>query len=799
MKKHLLLIAGLLSLMMLASCSMSFDNSPLPQLTKRGHTVHFKSEDLSTKTNMVITDETSVAVYWDEVEDVRVWENDVEGTDVATVTAADGSSAAITATFADSDASSFNYHAIVASNFDSSDNPVLPSVQYPRAASYDPEAEILIGKTTDAVAERPSQVSLCFGRAAVLARMRLTGFENAGEKVSYVLFQSSNPLSGSIQVDYDNVRATYPEALSSNKIELIYTANNEVGSGKTFDTYFTAFPGATGGFKIVVKTDKYIYTKDLPSSTTTFDLGTVKNLNINLSTAEKAPIAFISNFHDRYWGTTENSWIDDNAAYQYSNVNSGVMVPTSYSGAGAHTAASLSRVDSVTVRYCTNINTGAGSITFTKGSDSITQDFNSDGGTSSRYLHFDFHECEVKSGALSFTVDVTQNSIYVQDIVVYGTHYLDPELTLSNAGLTLLKDDSAVLSATTAYSDTPTVSYVSDNTAVATVASDGTVSAVALGTARITVYVEAGNFAGKDYTSAVAYCYVSVKESISDPTDVSATILDHYEIPAVYLKNDDKTCASGGEYRGDTDWNRFTTTDSDNSCIVAHTFSYSDQTLRNFTLYFDKSKKCALWVACEMNGDKYPSIVTRSDDWRYDPAIDDDWQADLSSAYADDSEGVTYDRGHQVAAGDRLTTVYQNNQTFYYSNMTPQNSSLNRGTWKSLEACVQDLGYKTTGADTLYYVTGPIFEEGFISTNDASVHPCAVPSKYYKCIMKCTFDGGGNITAADGAAYILNNEAGATRQAVTIDYVEMLTGFDFFAKVPDALQNAAESTIHVFF
>ena len=108
---------------------------------------------------------------------------------------------------------------------------------------------------------------------------------------------------------------------------------------------------------------------------------------------------------------------------------------------------------------------------------------------------------------------------------------------------------------------------------------------------------------------------------------------------------------------------------------------------------------------------------------------------------------------------------------------------------------VQKIGNATTGDDMLYVVTGPIFESGYGTTKDKTGADCAVATHYFKCIMKVTYSGS-TPSAAVGAAYLLDHQSGATRQNVTIDYIEQLTGFNFFAHVPTDLQNAAEAETH---
>ena len=74
-----------------------------------------------------------------------------------------------------------------------------------------------------------------------------------------------------------------------------------------------------------------------------------------------------------------------------------------------------------------------------------------------------------------------------------------------------------------------------------------------------------------------------------------------------------------------TEWNRYDVAGNDNQKVVTHTFKYKGETLRNYTILYDKTKKAALWAAFAMNGDIYPKNVTRDDSWQYDTAIPNSW------------------------------------------------------------------------------------------------------------------------------------------------------------------------------
>ena len=306
--------------------------------------------------------------------------------------------------------------------------------------------------------------------------------------------------------------------------------------------------------------------------------------------------------------------------------------------------------------------------------------------------------------------------------------------------------------------------------------------------------------------------YVDIKSSVKSfttrdeghTTEDKPGYLSCGEIPTVKLSGTTRSGYETFPYKSDyssedeynanrSHWFRYGVSGNSNQMVVTHTFIHNNKQKRNYSLLYDKTKRAALWVAFAMNADAYPWSVDRSDKWVYDPALDTDWQPNLSEAY---QESSTYSRGHQVASNDRRTTIHQTRQTTYFSNMTPQLSGFNGGVWSSLEGDIQNIGSATSGSDTLYVVTGPIFDDDFETTPDRYGHDCAIPSQYFKCIMKVHFSGG-NAVSAVGAAYLLDHEnSGAERQNVKISYIEQLTGFSFFSNIPESIRTAAKNEVH---
>ena len=194
-----------------------------------------------------------------------------------------------------------------------------------------------------------------------------------------------------------------------------------------------------------------------------------------------------------------------------------------------------------------------------------------------------------------------------------------------------------------------------------------------------------------DKSSTVSTFYGSTQ---SFTTASLNTWLSNYEIPATRAAalSASNTLYAGrychdtfSETYGSTKACRYNTSDA-NQKVVTHTYSYNSKVVRNYSFLYDKTYKAALWVAyaTSNSGDFKDNNVGRNEAWAFDPAIDQSWQPNLSGAYSS-SNGRSYDRGHQVASNDRQTTTEQNQQTFYYTNMTPQYSSLNQGQWVELE------------------------------------------------------------------------------------------------------------------
>ena len=198
-----------------------------------------------------------------------------------------------------------------------------------------------------------------------------------------------------------------------------------------------------------------------------------------------------------------------------------------------------------------------------------------------------------------------------------------------------------------------------------------------------------------------------------------------------------------------------------------------------YSLSYTEEHEQAEWVYYKLTRELTRGSVTRTNDFRPDPKVSS------GSAQLADYKGSGYDRGHLCPAGSMDLNIISMSESFYLSNMSPQNPSFNRGIWKSLEENVRDWTFRE-GA--LHVVTGPIFmdKKGSIGPNAVSV-----PGYYYKVI----FDPTGQQKML---GFVLPNEKGIhplQNYIVTVDSIENITGIDFFPQLPNKIEEEMESHI----
>ncbi|KYG75424.1 DNA/RNA non-specific endonuclease [Roseivirga echinicomitans] len=202
-----------------------------------------------------------------------------------------------------------------------------------------------------------------------------------------------------------------------------------------------------------------------------------------------------------------------------------------------------------------------------------------------------------------------------------------------------------------------------------------------------------------------------------------------------------------------------------------------------YTLRYSEEHEQALWVAYILYADSLKQTTfERKDDFRADTRIK------TSSAALEDYKESGYDRGHLAPAADFSYSEFALSQSFFMSNMSPQDPSFNRGVWKKLEDQVRTWAMEN---NQIYVVTGPVLNKKY---KTIGLNQVSVPEYYYKIILDM------RKPEIKAIAFLIKNEASSAPLSsfvVTIDSVEQLTGLDFFPGISDELENALEGSLMI--
>lgn len=198
-----------------------------------------------------------------------------------------------------------------------------------------------------------------------------------------------------------------------------------------------------------------------------------------------------------------------------------------------------------------------------------------------------------------------------------------------------------------------------------------------------------------------------------------------------------------------------------------------------FDIYFspnDHQPYYGAWIITAENVRN--SKIKRTNNFRPDPDVE-------GCATLADYRNSGYDRGHIVPAGDCRYSTEAMNASFLLTNMSPQVSDLNSKTWNTLEENCRNWAKRDS---VLIVIAGPILTDYLPLTIGKS--KVTVPDRYFKVILAPYAD------PPRAIGFIMENRynpGGLQSTAVSVDQVEEITGYDFFAALPDQIENDIES------
>lgn len=196
-----------------------------------------------------------------------------------------------------------------------------------------------------------------------------------------------------------------------------------------------------------------------------------------------------------------------------------------------------------------------------------------------------------------------------------------------------------------------------------------------------------------------------------------------------------------------------------------------------YTLSYNEKYEQAEWVAYELkksyvrssNFDRPyfiedPKVKTRSADWR-------------------NYKKSGYDKGHLCPAGDMEFAIKAYNDTFFTSNISPQQHDFNGGVWNRLE---QKVRYWATKYDGVYVITAGVLQPNLKTIGQEQV---LVPNYFYKILLD---NSNGQYKMIAFLVPNAKSNKPLYEFVVSVDSIEKMTGIDFFPKLDDKTENSLE-------
>ena len=215
-----------------------------------------------------------------------------------------------------------------------------------------------------------------------------------------------------------------------------------------------------------------------------------------------------------------------------------------------------------------------------------------------------------------------------------------------------------------------------------------------------------------------------------------------------------------------------TITDERSDRIITH---------KGFTLSYNYDWKIPNWVAYELTDIEVKGEVPRYDKFKPDPMVPQN-----VSAHTNDYKHSGYDRGHMAPAADMKWNEQVMRESFYLSNICPQNPNLNGGVWKDLEEQVRELASQK---GKIFVICGPIVNDTSKTIGENKV---VVPQAFFKVLLQ------EENNELHTIGFVYENISGRkpmSTYAMTVDEVEEMTNIDFFPSLPNKIEKKVEADV----
>ena len=240
-------------------------------------------------------------------------------------------------------------------------------------------------------------------------------------------------------------------------------------------------------------------------------------------------------------------------------------------------------------------------------------------------------------------------------------------------------------------------------------------------------------------------------------------------------------------------------TDDSNS-VIRHTA---------YTLAYNERHEQPQWVYYLLTREHALAEMPRKDSFKADKSVA------TGSATPADYKGSGYDKGHLAPCADMRWDKTVMEECFLMSNMSPQSHGFNAGIWSRMEEQVRQWAITY---DSLHVITGPVLSQQLVVIERSIIHckdtlcdtlrssdtlidnrgdyptiganQVSVPRYFFKVVYNAR-----NMQALGFLVPHANTKESLKAFAVPVELIEEATGINFFAPLPDDLEEALENSL----
>ncbi len=186
------------------------------------------------------------------------------------------------------------------------------------------------------------------------------------------------------------------------------------------------------------------------------------------------------------------------------------------------------------------------------------------------------------------------------------------------------------------------------------------------------------------------------------------------------------------------------------------------------------------WVAYELTAEEVYGDVPRASGFSIDLSYEG------KQAMREDYSYSGWDKGHMAPSAGMKWSQSAMYESFYLTNICPQNHDLNGRDWHALENRVRSWALKY---GRVWGVCGPIVDENQYGT--IGERNVMVPDAFFKATLRRDADG-----SYHAIAFVFKNDS--SRQLlkdvlVSVDNLEEIIGYDLFPNLDDGVEVEVES------